>query len=191
MFSEIEYSIEQQDLIECLNPLKSTYAIDITILESDESIIDIYKSSLEAALTGIQIFSKRVKNHYFVYTDVTPVAQEISFSEFIGNGVDIETLRLTKRDFNSKNNEGLAYALFCTPYRSWEVSNEDNLLFRKFLSVFIFVPPIIETKYIIYKWSDDWSNYFDVGKEWWGTFFWTLYDKTTNHITVIAASTTD
>lgn len=26
----------------------------------------------------------------------------------------------------------------------------------------------------IRKWSTDWSNYFDAGKEWWGAFLWTL-----------------
>ncbi|MGY3777090.1 hypothetical protein [Isobaculum melis] len=44
---------------------------------------------------------------------------------------------------------------------------------------------------IIYRWNDDWSDYFDAGKEWWGTFYWTIYDPSTNRMTVIGASTTD
>lgn len=27
----------------------------------------------------------------------------------------------------------------------------------------------------IYAWNTDCSNYFDDGREWWGTFFWTVY----------------
>ena len=27
----------------------------------------------------------------------------------------------------------------------------------------------------IYTWSDDCSNYFDAGKEWWGTLFYTYF----------------
>ncbi|MGY3777088.1 hypothetical protein [Isobaculum melis] len=44
---------------------------------------------------------------------------------------------------------------------------------------------------IIYRWNDDWSDYFDAGKEWWGTFFWTIYDPSTNRMTVIGGSITD
>lgn len=43
----------------------------------------------------------------------------------------------------------------------------------------------------IYKWSDDFSDYFDAGKEWWGTGLWTAFDLKTNTVVVIGASLTD
>jgi hypothetical protein len=43
----------------------------------------------------------------------------------------------------------------------------------------------------IYKWSVDCSNYFDAGKEWWGSHFWTIYNPTKNIYIGALASTTD
>ena len=43
----------------------------------------------------------------------------------------------------------------------------------------------------VYKWSTDSSNYFDAGKEWWGTFFWTVYNPYWDRYIGIIASTTD
>ena len=43
----------------------------------------------------------------------------------------------------------------------------------------------------IYRWNDDFSTYFDDGKEWWGTAMWSIYDKEKNRMVVIGASLTD
>ena len=43
----------------------------------------------------------------------------------------------------------------------------------------------------VYKWSTDSSNYFDEGKEWWGAFFWTVYNPYQDWYIGIIASTTD
>ena len=43
----------------------------------------------------------------------------------------------------------------------------------------------------VYKWSTDSSNYFDAGKEWWGAFFWTVYNPYWDRYIGIIASTTD
>ena len=43
----------------------------------------------------------------------------------------------------------------------------------------------------IYRWNDDFSNYFDAGKEWWGTGLWSIYDKWMHRFVIIGASTTD
>jgi hypothetical protein len=44
---------------------------------------------------------------------------------------------------------------------------------------------------VVYKWSTDSSNIFDAGKEWWGSFFWTVYNQTKDFYIGIVASTTD
>ena len=43
----------------------------------------------------------------------------------------------------------------------------------------------------VYRWSTDWSEYFDEGREWWGTLCLTVYDKTLDRFVVIMASATD
>jgi len=43
----------------------------------------------------------------------------------------------------------------------------------------------------VYKWSTDSSNYFDEGKDWWGSFFWTVYNPCRDWYIGIIASTTD
>jgi hypothetical protein len=43
----------------------------------------------------------------------------------------------------------------------------------------------------IYDWDTSFSNYFDAGKEWWGSFAWSVYSPSRNILTVIFASSTD
>ena len=43
----------------------------------------------------------------------------------------------------------------------------------------------------VYEWTTDWSDYFDDGREWWGTLCLTVYDKTMRRFAVITASATD
>jgi hypothetical protein len=43
----------------------------------------------------------------------------------------------------------------------------------------------------VYEWSTDWSNYFEDGREWWGTACWSVYDRQLDRYVVILASTTD
>lgn len=42
-----------------------------------------------------------------------------------------------------------------------------------------------------YRWTTDWSEYFDDGREWWGTLCLTVYDKSLDRFAVILASATD
>lgn len=43
----------------------------------------------------------------------------------------------------------------------------------------------------IYRWTTDWSEYFDEGHEWWGALCLTVYDKTLDRFIVLMASATD
>ena len=43
----------------------------------------------------------------------------------------------------------------------------------------------------VYRWTTDWSEYFDEGHEWWGTLCLTVYDKALDRFVVIMASATD
>ena len=43
----------------------------------------------------------------------------------------------------------------------------------------------------VYEWTTDWSDYFDEGREWWGTLCLTVLDRALNRFVVILASATD
>ncbi len=43
----------------------------------------------------------------------------------------------------------------------------------------------------VYEWDTEWSDYFDDGREWWGTLCLTVYDRTLDRFVVILASATD
>ena len=95
----------------------------------------------------------------------------------------IDKPRKTSHSIDLGSEAEYAYAFLEPPYgngfvlKDWEGLNA--LLFS--------APENLEA----YKWSDNWSNFFDDGKEWWGTFFWTVYDRKHEHFVVIAASSTD
>lgn len=43
----------------------------------------------------------------------------------------------------------------------------------------------------VYRWTTDWSDYFDDGHEWWGALCLTVYDRAVDRFVVIFASATD
>lgn len=43
----------------------------------------------------------------------------------------------------------------------------------------------------VYRWSGNFSNYFDQGNDWWGTAMWSIYDPVSLRYTVIGASLID
>lgn len=43
----------------------------------------------------------------------------------------------------------------------------------------------------IWNWPTDWSRYFDAGREWWGSYCWTLWFPPEYRVVGIAASSTD
>lgn len=82
---------------------------------------------------------------------------------------------------------GFAYAFSSPPYRIQLSAEALGKLFDKFLNFII----CGSSNSIIYEWPTNWSNYFEAGEEWWGSFLWTLSNPDSNQIIVIAASTTD
>ena len=43
----------------------------------------------------------------------------------------------------------------------------------------------------VYRWTTDWSEFFDDGREWWGALCLTVYDKSLDRFVVIMASAAD
>lgn len=83
---------------------------------------------------------------------------------------------------------GLAYAYLHPPYNLHADNATRNRLF------FRLIDEVLGGRrgdYAIRRWSAASSNYFDAGREWWGTYFWTVHPRGTPRIVGITASTTD
>lgn len=92
-------------------------------------------------------------------------------------------------DSNFEVGEGFAYAFSEPPYGMSSGGPKDlNTLFHG-LCFALFGG--LSEDLNIYRWETDWSNYFDAGREWWGTFLWTIQRPGSSNIAVIAGSTTD
>ncbi len=138
--------------------------------------------------------------------------ERITMEQFLGPYFDIKTKHLfargRHRDFlndyfrageeESKKNivfsagtspqhEGYAYSFSEPPYSVRIHGIELQQLFDEMVKTVLGDLP---SDAVIYRWNTDCSNYFDAGKEWWGSFFWTLY-LPDGRFVGIAASTTD
>ena len=92
-------------------------------------------------------------------------------------------------DQEDKEKIGFVYAFLDPPYSfmSGKTIFEKGNFFLDFCRLLFTDISQIE----VYKWSTDSSNYFDIGKEWWGSFFWTVYNPYWDRYIGILASTTD
>lgn len=146
-----------------------------------------------------------------IYEGMMPEGQIISFADLLGPGYNLATgeVQLFTYYENGKGTsieEGLTHALLNPPYGFKLMDTDEKYtieyghreqkrmteFFNSFLNEALGIKDVNDTGHlVIYKWSDDWSSYFDEGKEWWGAFCWSVLDKETNKIIVIAASATD
>lgn len=68
-----------------------------------------------------------------------------------------------------------------TPYTAEDFRKLNHMLF----------PEYFRNDMEVYIWNDDFSDYFDDGKEWWGTALWSVFDKAQQRFVIIGASLTD
>lgn len=107
----------------------------------------------------------------------------ITLKEFLGPRFDLNTNR-----FQSGDRTGYAYAFSDPPHGIDGGLDAAEGMFRGLTDrLFHGFRELL----IIYSWSPDCSNYFDAGREWWGTFFWTVRVDSSDVIVGIAASSTD
>lgn len=160
-----------------------------------------------------------ISNYTFTY-DLTKIkGRPITVSQFLGPYFDLKTRRLllrgtTNNYFNNyfyagdeekeenvvkpeRSNhspyitQGFAQAFTTPPYNLVRKNTSPLELNKLFLSIIVQLFDIFNEKAVIFQWSDDWSNYFDAGKEWWGSFLWTVHNTSQNYMVGVAASTTD
>lgn len=178
-------------------------ALDYIILKDKDTSITFEKHK-SAALFGMSIIDKRLEawalkraneeisiDKFFrvkIY-DKNINAKKILLSEFWGNDDAFPKKMDGGKCWDIPNADGYKTAFFNPPYGLRGTLEEQIIEFNE-INYLIF-SPINDKNLKIYKWPDNWSNYFDAGKEWWGTFFWTIYNKEKNIFIVLGGSTTD
>ena len=94
-----------------------------------------------------------------------------------------------KYGIERKSGAGFLYALLEPPYR---LQLEENITKRGQFFLDISAVLFDELKDLeVYTWSTDCSKIFDAGKEWWGCFFWTVYNPAKDMYIGIIGSSTD
>ncbi|MEZ4234050.1 MAG: hypothetical protein R3B89_33055 [Polyangiaceae bacterium] len=139
------------------------------------------------------------------------VPTPITFQELWGSGYDVAADRVEIFRYSSGScatiaKEGLARALLNPPYGlrkhisapfgSPEYAEKDRAWMRdfvhRFCAVVLELDDLRETAHLkIHEWATDWSNYFDAGREWWGTYCWTIEDPKRQWTTALLASASD
>lgn len=175
--------------------------LDFVLLESvEQSCAENRHRS--AALAGIAAIDARLAdwatNHA---SDDTPAEEffrvhwdeakltgkHVSFSEFWGAD-DVTAKPIASNAWSFSIPSGYKTAFFLPPH-ALRGSFEETLKLFEAISHRVLGSRPEEAE--VYSWSTDWSNYFDAGHEWWGSFLWTVQPTNSNRITVIGASSTD
>ena len=130
----------------------------------------------------------RPESSFFTLTqdDSKLKGDRIQFSEFWGSN-NVSKRKVGPNSWTIPNVDGYKGCFFLPPYGLY--GNEDfSALFDEINFNLFGVEP---ERWVIYRWSTDWSNYFDAGHEWWGAFYWTVYSAETSLLTTVGASSTD
>ena len=151
-----------------------TMDYDFNILKDsgkEISVQDFMGWQYEEVSGRIILSGGKLHNRYFYYDD---------------KEVPEKAVVMTEEDLKK---EAFAYAFFQPPYSFMITKSnfEKGNFFLDFCRLLFTDISQIE----VYMWSTDSSNYFDAGKEWWGAFFWTVYNPYWDRYIGIIASETD
>lgn len=165
--------------------------LDYVLLEADKE----YQGELshkEAVIETFAILNLRIRvgnslkhPQFFVEEDkmhCIPCKAEDFFYED-NNGWKISSENTRFQETPNRMNYWLAFSEppYGVPYTKEDFRKINHVLF----------PLSFRKDLEIYSWNDAFSNYFDDGKEWWGTALWSIYDKWMNRFVMIGASLTD
>lgn len=166
---------------ELLNTEYERVCLDYVILSSEEKYEGL-ETHKKAVIEAFHILNKRFEG-YDYSIDIRPdemTAVKISMDVF---------LELPPDDFEKARSYTVPAQIpywyaFLSPPQGTPYKASDFIEFNKNL-----LPDAENAE--IYRWNDDFSDYFDAGKEWWGTGLWSVFDKTSDTVVVIGASLTD
>jgi hypothetical protein len=171
--------------------------LDYLLLEPGPAGGDPAVLHREAALATME-HVRQTYSHWAGFIHVYPEkleGREIDKREFLGPCFDegAGAIRVPvayeppEYDFEQPD-AGYAYAFAAPPYGLLIPMEERQALFDAVNSV-IFGG--IESELQIYRWSDEVSNYFSAGRDWWGCYFWTVYNADKGLLVGIAGSSSD
>ena len=151
-----------------------TMDYDFNILKDsgkEISVQDFMGWQYEEVSGKIILRGEKLRNQYFYYDDKEVPEKAVALA-----GEDREKI-------------GFVYAFLEPPYSFMcgKTIFEKGNFFLDFCRLLFTDISQIE----VYMWSTDSSNYFDAGKEWWGAFFWTVYNPYWDRYIGIIASETD
>jgi hypothetical protein len=171
--------------------------LDYVLLEPGGRAVDPPMVHREAALATME-FVRQTYSHWAGFIHVYPEkleGREIGVAEFLGPCFDSATQAIRapvgyeppECDF-AQPDAGYAYAFGAPPYGLLIAAEERPALFAD-MNALAFGG--IGDGLQVYRWSDEVSNYFSAGREWWGCYFWTVYNAEKQLLAGIAGSTTD
>ncbi len=169
-------------IYELLKTKYSRLALDYVIFSEDT--YEGIKTHKNAVIKASEIINERFNSDYDV------AAEKM---EAVPYDID-DLLKLPDDDYYSNRPEGDRgfNVPAVTPY--WYAFLEPPYMVRYLTRDFIEFNDILfpnRQDVEVYRWNDDFSSYFDAGKEWWGTGLWSAYDRSAGIMVIIGASATD
>jgi hypothetical protein len=171
------YQLSQQNFIMAIDDFE-VLATSGKQISAEEFLGPYFDYDLKKPLVrGVE--NNSTLNSYFLYDD----------EEIVKNAIAIDQrLEDYKLKYPNSSN-GFTYAFLEPPYgfgRNKTIQDKGSL----FLSVIEQLFSDID-KIEVYTWSTDTGSYFNAGKEWWGTFFYTIYNPIKDMYIGVLASTSD
>lgn len=182
--------IVEDSIYELLDKKYDELLLDYVLLSCDEEYLGA-ESHKKAVLEAIAVFNKRVrvgnnlKHPHFYVNEEKMCCRKYSIEDFFCDGNSSWKTSGNTRVRITPEHMTYWWAFFEPPY-GVPYSKED---FHKINHTLF--PVQFRNDLEIYSWNDDFSNYFDEGKEWWGSAMWSIYDKWMNRFVIIGASLTD
>ncbi|MDE6619011.1 MAG: hypothetical protein K2K74_00705 [Lachnospiraceae bacterium] len=164
--------------------------IDYILLEPDGKYMgeESHKAAVIAAIACLGT-RERVGNCYdrgaFTLEPDKMRCEKTDVSDFFfegNNGWILPPEEIYIKESADKMNYWFAFSSppYPTPYTVEDFRKINHMLF-----------PVSQRDLEVYSWNDEFSDYFDDGKDWWGTAMWSVYDKAIQRYVVIGASLTD
>lgn len=108
--------------------------------------------------------------------------EPITWQAFVGSE-DALPKRMSTDTWQRPEIDGFKTAFINPPHgRNGEQAEQREQLYQRFVQDLIGAPEDVD----VLQWNTDACNYFDAGREWWGSFLWTLHNRTRAEIAVIA-----
>lgn len=177
--------IKEHKIYELLEDQYDRVDLDYVIFSLNENEIENANIHKEAIVNSFNIISKEYEMEITI-DESKMEAKKISIDQLLElppENFYANNKKEKERSFDIPEPLPYWFAFLEPPYGNDYLVSD----FIKFNDILIPNKEEIE----VYSWNDEFSNYFDAGKEWWGTALWTVLDKKNKTIIVIGASLTD